>query len=148
MWMLIDLIRATSNHCVCVLCKYVSAEMPQQAWRRHLIWLSSSLQRLTEEEEHRDDNSSRSGWERLAEGTCECGSASTTSLNAPVLVLFPLTAVEGVVCQIFPPRIAAERFLGQCLEAVSSENTELCWESPKRVKKVKQEKNWRNAERG
>uniref|UniRef100_G3NVE5 FA complementation group C n=2 Tax=Gasterosteus aculeatus aculeatus TaxID=481459 RepID=G3NVE5_GASAC len=36
-------------------------EMPQQAWRRHLIWLSSSLQRLTQEEEHGDDNSSRSG---------------------------------------------------------------------------------------
>ncbi|CAJ1069005.1 LOW QUALITY PROTEIN: Fanconi anemia group C protein [Xyrichtys novacula] len=27
------------------------SEMPQEAWRRHLNWLSSSLQRLTEEEE-------------------------------------------------------------------------------------------------
>ncbi|XP_062418157.1 Fanconi anemia group C protein isoform X2 [Pungitius pungitius] len=30
-------------------------EMPQQAWRRHLICLSGSLQRLTEEEEDGDD---------------------------------------------------------------------------------------------
>ncbi|KAM9858611.1 Fanconi anemia group C protein [Aulostomus maculatus] len=29
-------------------------EMPEEAWRRHLNWLSGSLQRLTEEEEERD----------------------------------------------------------------------------------------------
>ncbi|KAM7017971.1 Fanconi anemia group C protein [Tautogolabrus adspersus] len=30
------------------------SEMPQEAWRRHLNWLSSSLQRLTEEEEEEE----------------------------------------------------------------------------------------------
>ncbi|XP_054467292.1 Fanconi anemia group C protein [Anoplopoma fimbria] len=35
------------------------SEMPQEAWRHHLNWLSGSLQRLTEEEEEGDrDNSS------------------------------------------------------------------------------------------
>ncbi|KAL6114034.1 fancc [Pungitius sinensis] len=36
-------------------------EMPQQAWRHHLIWLSGSLQRLTEEEEDRDDDDEDDG---------------------------------------------------------------------------------------
>uniref|UniRef100_UPI0037E74A3B Fanconi anemia group C protein n=1 Tax=Semicossyphus pulcher TaxID=241346 RepID=UPI0037E74A3B len=36
------------------------SEMPQEAWRRHLDWLSSSLQRLTEEEEKGDGESSSS----------------------------------------------------------------------------------------
>ena len=35
--------------------------------------------------------------------------ASTTLLNACVVFLFPLAAVEGVVRQIFSPRITAER---------------------------------------
>lgn len=35
------------------------AEMPQEAWRRHLNWLSGSLQKLAEEEEEADgDNNS------------------------------------------------------------------------------------------
>ncbi|XP_070689501.1 Fanconi anemia group C protein [Pempheris klunzingeri] len=36
------------------------SEMPQEAWRHHLNWLSGSLQRLTEEEEERDRDSSSS----------------------------------------------------------------------------------------
>ncbi|XP_018524757.1 Fanconi anemia group C protein [Lates calcarifer] len=36
------------------------SELPQEAWRHHLNWLSSSLQRLTEEGEERDEDSSRS----------------------------------------------------------------------------------------
>ncbi|XP_074526707.1 Fanconi anemia group C protein [Halichoeres trimaculatus] len=36
------------------------SEMPREAWRRHLNWLSSSLQRLTEEEEGEDGESSSS----------------------------------------------------------------------------------------
>uniref|UniRef100_A0A671TJ06 FA complementation group C n=1 Tax=Sparus aurata TaxID=8175 RepID=A0A671TJ06_SPAAU len=36
------------------------SEMPQEAWRRHLNWLSGSLQRLTEEEEGGDRDSSGS----------------------------------------------------------------------------------------
>ncbi|XP_042075425.1 Fanconi anemia group C protein isoform X1 [Haplochromis burtoni] len=35
------------------------SEMPQGAWRNHLNWLSSSLQRLTEEEEEGDGRSTR-----------------------------------------------------------------------------------------
>ncbi|XP_070821229.1 Fanconi anemia group C protein [Chaetodon trifascialis] len=34
------------------------SEMPQEAWRHHLNWLSGSLQRLTEEEEEEDGDSS------------------------------------------------------------------------------------------
>ncbi|XP_040012329.1 Fanconi anemia group C protein isoform X2 [Xiphias gladius] len=34
------------------------SEMPQKAWRHHLNWISSSLQRLTEEEEEGDGDSS------------------------------------------------------------------------------------------
>ncbi|XP_058492049.1 Fanconi anemia group C protein isoform X2 [Solea solea] len=36
------------------------SEMPQEAWQHHLNWLSSSLQRLTEEEEEGDENGSNS----------------------------------------------------------------------------------------
>ncbi|XP_073322843.1 Fanconi anemia group C protein isoform X2 [Pagrus major] len=36
------------------------SEMPQEAWRHHLNWLSGSLQRLTEEEEEGDGDSSSS----------------------------------------------------------------------------------------
>ncbi|XP_034548902.1 LOW QUALITY PROTEIN: Fanconi anemia group C protein [Notolabrus celidotus] len=36
------------------------SEMPREAWRRHLNWLSSSLQRLTEEEEEGEDGESSS----------------------------------------------------------------------------------------
>ncbi|KAI3372760.1 hypothetical protein L3Q82_023221 [Scortum barcoo] len=36
------------------------SEMPQEAWRHHLNWLSGSLQRLTEEEEDREADSSGS----------------------------------------------------------------------------------------
>ncbi|XP_070760111.1 Fanconi anemia group C protein [Enoplosus armatus] len=36
------------------------SEMPQEAWRHHLNWLSGSLQRLTEEEEEGDGESSSS----------------------------------------------------------------------------------------
>ncbi|XP_041642457.1 Fanconi anemia group C protein isoform X2 [Cheilinus undulatus] len=38
------------------------SEMPQEAWKRHLIWLSSSLQKLAEEEDKEDEDggSSRS----------------------------------------------------------------------------------------
>ncbi|KAM3610924.1 uncharacterized protein V6R79_010600 [Siganus canaliculatus] len=36
------------------------SEMPQEAWRHHLNWLSGSLQRLTEEEEEADEGSSSS----------------------------------------------------------------------------------------
>lgn len=36
------------------------AEMPQEAWRDHLNWLSSSLQKLAEEEEEEDRDKSRS----------------------------------------------------------------------------------------
>lgn len=38
----------------------VLAEMSQEAWRRHLNWLSGSLQRLTEEEEEGDGDGSSS----------------------------------------------------------------------------------------
>uniref|UniRef100_A0A3B4FNB2 FA complementation group C n=1 Tax=Pundamilia nyererei TaxID=303518 RepID=A0A3B4FNB2_9CICH len=38
----------------------VLAEMPQGAWRNHLNWLSSSLQRLTEEEEEEEEGDGRS----------------------------------------------------------------------------------------
>uniref|UniRef100_A0A672ZP88 FA complementation group C n=1 Tax=Sphaeramia orbicularis TaxID=375764 RepID=A0A672ZP88_9TELE len=41
------------THYVCILVSAVS-EMPQDAWRHHLNWLSGSLQRLAEEEEDRD----------------------------------------------------------------------------------------------
>ncbi|XP_068422410.1 Fanconi anemia group C protein isoform X2 [Clinocottus analis] len=40
------------------------SEMPQEAWRHHLNWLSGSLQRLTEEEEEGDGDNS--GSTRLA----------------------------------------------------------------------------------
>ena len=40
------------------VCELALAEMPQEAWRHHLNWLSSSLQRLTEEEEEGDGSSS------------------------------------------------------------------------------------------
>ncbi|KAK1892895.1 Fanconi anemia group C protein like [Dissostichus eleginoides] len=36
------------------------SEMPQEAWRHHLNWLSCSLHRLTEEEEEGDEDGSRS----------------------------------------------------------------------------------------
>ncbi|XP_005722434.1 Fanconi anemia group C protein [Pundamilia nyererei] len=36
------------------------SEMPQGAWRNHLNWLSSSLQRLTEEEEEEEEGDGRS----------------------------------------------------------------------------------------
>ncbi|XP_068617090.1 Fanconi anemia group C protein [Brachionichthys hirsutus] len=37
------------------------SDMPEEAWRSHLNWLSGSLQRLTEEEEERDGDSSTRG---------------------------------------------------------------------------------------
>uniref|UniRef100_A0A3Q4H4R7 FA complementation group C n=1 Tax=Neolamprologus brichardi TaxID=32507 RepID=A0A3Q4H4R7_NEOBR len=52
------IICATSHHYV-VKSESVLAEMPQGAWRNHLNWLSSSLQRLTEEEEEGDGRSTR-----------------------------------------------------------------------------------------
>ncbi|XP_068165657.1 Fanconi anemia group C protein isoform X2 [Antennarius striatus] len=38
----------------------LSSDMPEEAWRPHLNWLSGSLQRLTEEEEERDRSCSGS----------------------------------------------------------------------------------------
>lgn len=57
------------------MCVSPLAEMPQEAWRQHLNWLSGSLQRLTEEEEEEgdEDNSIRSrleSGERFPERKC------------------------------------------------------------------------------
>ncbi|XP_023249311.1 Fanconi anemia group C protein isoform X1 [Seriola lalandi dorsalis] len=43
------------------------SEMPQEAWRHHLNWLSSSLQRLTEEEEEGDGSSGTRGHHKVFE---------------------------------------------------------------------------------
>ncbi|XP_034451155.1 Fanconi anemia group C protein isoform X1 [Hippoglossus hippoglossus] len=43
------------------------SEMPQEAWRHHLNWLCSSLQRLTEEEEEGDGSSSTRGHQKVFE---------------------------------------------------------------------------------
>ncbi|XP_029999900.1 Fanconi anemia group C protein [Sphaeramia orbicularis] len=43
------------------------SEMPQDAWRHHLNWLSGSLQRLAEEEEDRDGDGSTRGHHKLFE---------------------------------------------------------------------------------
>ncbi|XP_019958245.1 Fanconi anemia group C protein isoform X2 [Paralichthys olivaceus] len=43
------------------------SEMPLEAWRHHLNWLSSSLQRLTEEEEEGDGSSSTRGHQKVFE---------------------------------------------------------------------------------
>ncbi|KAK5871052.1 hypothetical protein PBY51_003954 [Eleginops maclovinus] len=43
------------------------SEMPQEAWRHHLNWLSCSLQRLTEDEEEGDSDGSTRGHLRVFE---------------------------------------------------------------------------------
>lgn len=44
----------------------VSTEMHHEAWRRHLTWLSGSLQRVSEDEEETDDSDGRTvKWVRL-----------------------------------------------------------------------------------
>lgn len=57
------------------------AEMPQEGLKNHLMWVSSSLQRLTEEEEEEEESDSRNiRWERE---TCQRKSTHVYLLPAP-----------------------------------------------------------------
>lgn len=62
---------ATTNHCI-IAVGCVSAEMPQEAWKNHLEWLTASLQRLTEQEEEEEDSQSSRLRERKACGENVC----------------------------------------------------------------------------
>lgn len=101
---------AKINDCV-YISESVLPEMPQESWRHHLIWLSSSLQRLTEEGD--ENRGTRLEWNRHRERTSTHELIFSpylllsSCLNACVF-LFPLVVVRAV-CQIFSPCITAER---------------------------------------
>uniref|UniRef100_A0A3B5LAS5 FA complementation group C n=1 Tax=Xiphophorus couchianus TaxID=32473 RepID=A0A3B5LAS5_9TELE len=56
-------------YCIFSLCFFFFPEMPQESLKNHLIWVSSSLQRLTEEEEDEEDSDIFEAWFLLV----QCG---------------------------------------------------------------------------